>query len=185
MTAAFSYEQKMTLTAYELFFGNRYETSSDKKVRTAKHVEMQKMCYLLKVAGVEVGMFDFSWNIKGPFSPGLLALLHSIDKNDTLLRDFYQNTLEKDKLFSEELRNTISDLRDKLEIDTHKENQLNWVELLGSLTYISRAMLPGAGFDVVNKRLVLEKSKYRNVSNNRYAWEVLKKVKFLCEVGVF
>lgn len=120
-------------------------------------------------------MFDFSWNIKGPFSPGLLALLHSIDKNDTLLHDFYQNTLEKDKLFSEELRNTISDLRDKLEIDTHKENQLNWVELLGSLTYISRAMLPGAGFDVVNKRLVLEKSKYRNVSNNRYAWEVLKK----------
>ena len=184
MTSAFSYDQKLTLAAYEAFFGNQYETSTNKKIRTDRHVEMQKMCYLLKVAGVEIGMFEFSWNIKGPFSPGLLALLHTIDSNTAQLKEFYKNTLEKDNVLLE-FKDTISDLRGKLEIDAHKADQLNWVELLGSLTYISRAMLPGAGFDVVNSRLVFEKSKYRNKSVNRHAWEILKKVNFLFEVSVF
>lgn len=184
MLAAFSYEQKLALMAYELFFGSQYETSEDNKIRTAKHVEMQKMCYLLQVAGIDIGMFDFSWNIKGPFSPGLLALLHTIDRNNALLQGFYANTCEKDELLLE-YKDMISDLRSKLEIDKHKENQLNWVELLGSLTYISRAMLPGAGFDAVNSRLVFEKSKYRNKGENRHAWEILKEVKFLFEVGSF
>lgn len=54
-----SYIQKKTLVAYEMFFGNRYvpnKTSDNNDL----HVETEKMCYLLKMAGVEIGDYGFT-----------------------------------------------------------------------------------------------------------------------------
>ncbi len=177
-----NFNQKRTLAAYECFYGNRYVTHSEENSNTGTHVETQKMCYLLKVAGVEIGDFEYSWNIKGPFSPGLLALLRSMDRRDAEVLDFYEKSLGNDYLQSGQL-SKIDELRNILEIDSHSGQHLQWVELLGSLTYISRAKLPGAGFKEVNQRLIQEKPEYGDEDTNQHAWELLSKANLLSTIA--
>lgn len=179
-----SFDQKKILVAFERFFGNRYETHTEEKGNTNMHVETQKMCYLLKVVGVEIGDFDYSWNFKGPFSPGLLVLLRSIDRKDADVLEFYEKTAEKEKFLSG-YGMKIDELREKLEIDQHQEKNIQWVEILGSLTYISRAMLPGADFDTVNKRLMQEKREYCDENMNRHAWELLNRANLLMTMASY
>ena len=90
-----NFDQKRILVAFERFLGSRYNTHAGENGNTCMHVETQKMCYLLKKAGVEIGDFSYSWNFKGPFSPGLLVLLRSIDRKDADVAEFYENAEEK------------------------------------------------------------------------------------------
>lgn len=182
LMATLSFNQKKTLAAYERFYGNRYSTHSGEENNTRMHVETQKMCYLLKVAGVEIGDFDYSWNFKGPFSPGLLALLRSIDRKDTEVLDFYERSSGKEQLLAGQSAK-IDELREKLEIDTHQGSHEQWVEILGSLAYISRAMLPGATFEIVNQRLIQEKAVYCDENTNRHAWDLLEKADLLSVIS--
>ena len=176
--ATLSFNQKKTLAAYERFYGNRYSTHSEEVNNTGMHVETQKMCYLLKVAGVEIGDFDYSWNFRGPFSLGLLALLRSIDRKESCVLEFYEDVSNKEKYLLGQTKK-IDELHEKLEIEEHQTQKLQWVEILGSLTYISRAMLPGATFEVVNRRLVQEKTEYCDESVNRHAWDILNEAKLV------
>lgn len=176
--SALNFDQKKTLVAFERFFGSRYNTHAEENGNTCMHVEAQKMCYLLKMAGIEIGDFSYSWNFKGPFSPGLLVLLRSIDRKDADVREFYENTEEKEKLLLG-LEKKIDELREKLEIDEHIDQKEQWVEILGSLTYISRTVLPGANFGEVNERLLREKSEYSNTELNNHAWNLLNNMKLL------
>ena len=93
------------------------------------HIETQKMCYLLKMAGIEIGDFDYSWNFRGPFSPGLLVLLRSIDRKATEVTEFYENSEEKEKLL-DGLKTKIYELQKNLEIDKHLDQKEQWVEVL-------------------------------------------------------
>ena len=70
-------------------------------------------------------------------------------------------------------------MREKLEIDKHLNQKEQWVEILGSLTYISRTVLPGADFEEVNKRLIQEKAEYCNKELNNHAWNILNNMKLL------
>ncbi len=176
--SALNFDQKKTLAAFERFFGSRYNTHAEENGNTYMHVETQKMCYLLKIAGIEIGDFSYSWNFKGPFSPGLLVLLRSIDRKDTDVTEFYANAKEKNR-FLLGIESKIDELRENLEIDKHLEQKEYWVELLGSLTYISRTVLPGANFEEVNKRLTQEKSDYCDTDLNNHAWELLNNMKLL------
>lgn len=99
--AKLSFNQKKTLAAYETFFGSEYSATSNDGNNTELHVEVQKMCYLLKIAGIEIGDFNYSWNFRGPFSPGLLVLLRSIDRIGHQVSDFYADSEEKEKVLSE------------------------------------------------------------------------------------
>ena len=136
------------------------------------------MCYLLKVAGVEIGDFNYSQNFKGPFSPGLLALLRSIDRKNEDIAVFYAQTVNQDKFLSGN-ENKIDDIRKKLEIDKHQEDSIEWIELLGSLTYIIRSVYPGADFEIVNQRLIQENKKYSNRDINYQVWRILDIANFL------
>ncbi len=54
--ANLSYDEKKILTVFKHFFGNRYDTH----IKESVHIKTQMMCYLLKVAGVEIGDFNYS-----------------------------------------------------------------------------------------------------------------------------
>ena len=172
-----SYDQKKTLVAYEHFFGNRYRTSSKESGNTDMHVETQKMCYLLKIAGVDIGDFDYSWNFKGPFSPGLLVLLRTMDRDGTAVSTFYEDSSKEEFLL--DCADKVDNLRKVLEIDKHQDKLVQWVEILGSLVYISRAILPGTDFEEVNQRFVAEKSEYCHKETNLHAWTLLNKANLL------
>lgn len=172
-----TYDQKQALAAYKYFFGVQYQTNNGQN-NTDMHVAAQKMCYLLKVSGVDIGDYEYAWNKKGPFSPGLLALLRSVDRNEVLVNDFYAQLGQEEDVLKKKAKK-IAQLRDRLDIIKHKEEYVAWVEILGSLTYISRSMLPGKDFSVVNDRFVQEKAEYNNKSQNLEAWRLLKKAKVL------
>lgn len=176
--SALNFDQKRTLAAFERFFGSRYNTHAEKNGNTGMHVETQKMCYLLKMVGVEIGDFNYSWNFRGPFSPGLLVLLRSIDRRAADVMEFYESAEEKEKFLSG-LETKIDDLREKLEIDKHLNQREQWVEILGSLTYLSRTVLPGADFEEVNKRLIQEKAEYCDIKLNNHAWNLLNSMNLL------
>lgn len=172
--ATLSYDEKKIVTVFKRFFGNRYDTH----IKESVHIKTQMMCYLLKVAGVEIGNFNYSWNFRGPFSSGLLALLRSIDRKNKDVAAFYEQTVNQDKLLSGN-ENKIDDIRKKLEIDKHQEDSTEWIELLGSLTYITRSVHPGADFEIINQRLIQENQKYSNRDVNYQAWEILDIANFL------
>lgn len=173
-----NYNQKKILTAYEIFFGSRYQTYPGAVNNTETHTATQEMCFLLKISGIEIGDFQYSWNLRGPFSPGLLALMRSMDRNSEVVIDFYENETTKEE-FSPDQVMKIDGLREILEIDEYRNQCVRWVEILGSLTYIARTMLPGSDFETVNQRFIQEKPEYSETSENQHAWNILNKARLL------
>lgn len=174
-----SFTQKRALVAHEIFFGRRYAGTSLEPSNTDEHVATEKMCYILKIAGVEIGDYDYSWNVKGPFSPGLLALLRSIDDQNDEVKKFYDEKTDKN-LYLRKYEDVIEDLSEKLKIKEHMDIQYKWVELLGSLIYISRVMLPGENFEKIENRLKIEKKEYSDSALNHDAWDLLMQSQLLC-----
>ncbi len=107
-----------------------------------------------------------------------MALLRSIDRKNEDIAVFYAQTVNQDKFLSGN-ENKIDDIRKKLEIDKHQEDSIEWIELLGSLTYITRSVYPGADFEIVNQRLIQENKKYSNRDINYQVWRILDIANFL------
>lgn len=169
------YDQKRFLAAFKKFYQIEYATNKGKN-NTTMHVIAEKMCYLLKMYGLEIGDFYYSWNIRGPFSPGLLALLRVTDNEECCVKEFYANESELNEYIYD--GDKIEELRRELHIGDSK-NFEQWTELLGSLTYISRTMLPGASFEVVQEKLLQEKRDYSDCSKNQEAWNLLQGIKLI------
>ena len=175
-----SFDQKRLLAAFECFVGKKYETPYTLGGNnTSMHVEAQKMCYLLKLIGIEIGDFNYSWNDRGPFSPGLLVLLRSIDSCREEVELFYNDSEEKEK-YIKNVKSEIEDLRKRLDMSENFCNSEQWIEILGSLAYLARTVLPGAGFEYVSsylkkrkKNLYTCKPEYYNDEKNKKAWELL------------
>lgn len=168
-----NYDQKLTLAAYQYFFGNHYAISSGDST-TNNHVAAQKMCYLLKMAGIRIGDFEFTWNTKGPYSATYQALLRTLDRNQTEVAEFYEKTFAECSVYHKK-EEEIKKLRKKLEVDKHDSDYVKWVERLGSLAYIATTMLPGEDFSLINTRLIQKKDVFNNSKTNRHAWNLLKK----------
>lgn len=172
-----SFEQSTILNLYPYFFGDEYSKSEkDDEAKTLSHINIQKMCYLLKVKGIEIGDFYFTWNVYGPFSPGLASLIHSLDNKKDEIRSYYDNNkgnfvLEKDK-------QKITDLIRDLELSSHSDDKL-WIELLGSIVFLSNSEFPGEGFKCINQKLIEKKPKFSDENKNMMAWNVLKKANLI------
>lgn len=173
-----NYGQQKTLAAYETFFNQQYIANCDNDQHTDEHIITQKMVYLLQVAGIPIGDYDFSWNFKGPFSPGLLANLRDIDRNSDEVEIFYAEN-HQNPILPKELKQEILKIRAMLELERYKFCLLHWVELLGSLLYLSRSMLPGANYELVNKKLMAYKNDYCNSDENHRAWKALQAANLL------
>lgn len=174
-----TFDQKKTLSAFEYFFEEKYNADDQTDNNTELHVCAQKMCYLLKTCNVEIGDYDFSWNFRGPFSPGLLVSLRSLDNNKGIVDEFYNGCdLEnrKKSYLGEYYIERINEIKQDLKIKEHNGDISSWIEILGSLAYISRSIMPGADFERVNERLVKEKQQYSDIERNRDAWSTLRKV---------
>ena len=178
---ALSYNQKAILNLYKRFYLEGYPSGiASDHTATQTHINSQKMFYLLKMYGVNVGDFCFSWNYHGPFSPGLLATLRSLDLQKHNIEDYYSNSDSSDNemLFSDD-NNKIEKLIDLLELKHHLENLSNWMELLGSLVYISNSVFPYEDYTLVVRELKNRKDKFFCEEENANAWHVLEKAKLL------
>ena len=188
-----SFEEKAVLTLYQKFYDEEYPVPKDKREleeserMTNDHVKAQKMCYLLNLAGLNIGGFSYSWNTYGPFSPGLLVVLRGLDRKYMQVRAYYDKKLSDDVLYSSsidsvfwpESKTVIQTLKEALRISENKERIRDWVELLGSIAYISINEYPHGCFEWINDELKQRKRKYINDDENNRAWEVLRSANLL------
>lgn len=163
------YDQKLLLAAYQLFYGERYTAECKEKA--------MQMVYLLQLAHVDIGGFDFSLN-QYPYSPGLLFLLRQLDRKENDIYLFYNDTTNKEIIIGK-YRNVIIQIRGFLSILEHISDSLSWVTLLSTMAYTSRSLLPGLGFDIVCKRVKDQINTTFDEASMRTAWSALCNAKLL------
>lgn len=178
---ALSYNQKAILNLYERFYNEKYPSGSvDEQNTTQIHINSQKMCYLLKMYGVNIGDFCFTWNFHGPFSPGLLAVLRSLDRQKDNIEDFYSQRSDlcgEECLFDD--NGKIEELINLLDLRSHSYDLPNWMELLGSFVYLSNSVFPYEDYTLISNELKKRKNKFSQDDKNLQAWQTLLKANLL------
>lgn len=193
-------EQKF-LELYRRFYGEPYPAAKDKNQNA--HVKGQKAVYLLMLKQVNVGDYGFTWQQHGPCSDALQEMMRALDKAPGSVAKFYQNfpddatsdeALYSDdpnaqRLFCTEDAEKIDTVREKLDLPEEHGAQEDdgdtpvrrWMELLGSLTYISTTRLPGASENRIWEELQKAKSKakYLGAPEKDRALRVLRSAELL------
>lgn len=171
------------LEAYRRFYGEPYPAVRNDNQNA--HVKGQKMIYLLALKGVSVGDYGFTWQQHGPCSDALQKMMRRLDKVPKAVKGFYSKfSLESgsdkslysddsnsQRLFRYKDAERIDAFREALEIPTENGDKdlhgdtvtRRWMELLGSLTYISITRLPGADEGRIWEELECAKSKAKYV----------------------
>ena len=185
--AKLTFDERALLTAYRRFYGENYPAKDG--ANTDAHVQAQKMCFLLSLHGVSVGDFGYSWNYHGPYSAGLQSQLRALDQHADLVSEFYDahqdecvlfsDSNEADALFTIKQKSLIDELSRSLKIPECGEEKRKWSELLGSITFLGRSVLPGADFSMVNSELQKRKPQYNDSNYNYSAWTLLEKIGIL------
>lgn len=173
-----TFNQRTVVDLYPQFYESSYPEQLSQGDVTRVHINAQKMCYLLKKIGINIGDYSYSWNFHGPFSPGLLVLLHSLDAQKENVQSYCDCT-EHPAIFSNDDQEKISSLIQNLRLKEHSGNRSNWMELLGSLVFLSHSVLPGEDFANVTKELKNRKPQFDDDVRNREAWDVLKSANLL------
>ena len=156
------FQERAFLTVFKRFFGFNYDAGS--KTTTDLHVQSQKMCYILKAKGIEIGEFDYSWNFHGPYSAGLQHQLKILDGKKDRVCAYYELTESSTDLFSDDaIPNSVFSIADgdlidsvskELDIAGHKNDSRDWIELLASIMFISRSVFPGESRKVIENKLL-------------------------------
>ncbi|MBD5479647.1 MAG: hypothetical protein HDR08_16400 [Lachnospiraceae bacterium] len=170
-----NFNQKSILDLYPKFYGKRYQCGLAGEEATQEHINVQKMCYLMKRFGISVGNFGYSWDTYGPFSPGLQVALHDLDMRNEDVELFYEET-EREQFYAD---NRIERLISVLHLAEHGQDLERWMELLGSLAFLSYSVLPGEDFDCVRQELTARKSYFNDVDEEFAAWSILKEADML------
>lgn len=170
-----SFNQKSILNLYQRFYGKRYQCGVTREEATQEHINVQKMCYLMKRFGIPVGNFGYSWDTYGPFSPGLQVALHDLDMQNEDVEVYYEETEGEQSTVD----NKIEHLINVLHLAEHGQDLERWMELLGSIAFLSYSVLPGEDFDCVRRELTARKSYFNNVDEEFAAWSTLKEAGML------
>ncbi len=93
-----SFEESFVLSTYLELFNRCYNLEDKRKYNAdpqilVRHIEMHNVIFLLQNLLQALGItseYSFSWNLKGPYSPGLENLLNNIDKKETAVENFYE-----------------------------------------------------------------------------------------------
>jgi len=194
------FNERRFLELYQRFYREPYPATDENNQNA--HVKGQKAVYLLKLKQVGVGDYGFTWQQFGPCSDALQEMMRELDNNSQAVKDFYRNFPMDDaesqkKLYSDNPNTErLFCLEDAEKIDAAREEfQLpeedtvqagdtpvrRWMELLGSLAYISATRLPGASEERVWKELQKAKSKakYLNAPEKEKALQVLRTAELL------
>ncbi len=142
------------------------------------HVNAQKAIFIFSEMMVPAGDYGFCWNHQGPYSEQLQIQLRALDGKPKLVQEycdeFAKNPDEKlEVLFT---RGQILKIKNVAVGMSEVAKGEMGGELLGSLLYISRTVMPGSGFDRVNSELQLRKTSFPDQKVNRKAWDALEKL---------
>lgn len=203
-----SFNEQRFLELYRRFFKEPYPAAANNNQNA--HVKGQKAVYMLMLKQVCVGDYGFVWQQYGPCSNALQEMMRELDNKPLMVEEFYHDFPQDDarttkKLYSDDPNSErLFYLKDAEKIDAVREElQLpkespeldptgdtpvrRWMELLGSLAYISSTRLPGASEERIWQELQKAKSKekYRNApqEEKESAFRVLRAAKLLSQIN--
>lgn len=142
------------------------------------HVNAQKANFIFSEMMVPAGGYGFCWNHHGPYSELLQVHLRALDQKEELVQqycsEFMANRKQKlDALYTRGQQGKIArGIAEMQEIAREEKGG----ELLGSLLYIGKTVLPGRGFEQVNCELQRRKDYFQDTDKSRKAWETLQRL---------
>ena len=175
-----SVQEEVILALYRMLYGKPYDChpAIGEDGINAVHVNAQKASFLFSEMMVPAGNYGFCWNHRGPYSERLQGDLRLLDQKEDLIRQYYsefdENPQEKlDALFNCGQQEKIERASDAAREIVREEKG---GELLGSLLYIGRTVLPGRSFEQVNDELQLRKEYFDNPEQSKRAWRALQEL---------
>lgn len=164
-----SFEEMAYLSLYLELFNRCYDPRDERKYEVGpgilvRHTEMQNMVYLLELLRISF-QYGFSWNWRGPYSPGLQALLNELDQKEIKIEVFYDLYNQKRDVFcntyEDQLNSTLSEYYTKGQIEKIANASLALEDILkeeeGSewlvrIAYLAKTVIPGANLsEVINE----------------------------------
>lgn len=184
--SALNFQEKLILILYKKFFNENYDCQDRGKNEqgiTQKHINAQKVGYYFSSMGIPVGDYSFSWDTAGPYSCVLQELLRGIDEKDNLVKELYAG--DTDEILSQllESETQISQINKacKAMREVIKDEERG-AELMASLLYISKTVMPYFDFESVKTELVRRKSYFGEKAYNSMSekiWEKLAEVELV------
>ncbi len=167
------FEEKRCLALYLEFFNRCYSINDERKYDVTpthslivRHIEVQNIVYFLQTLEIYFD-YGFIWDWRGPSSPGLQAILNSLDKKEEAITEFY-DSYNRDRSFVR-YNNYNQQLQDSLTNYTHSENiskistasfvledilkEERGSEFLADIIYIGKTVLPGSDLPRILKEL--------------------------------
>lgn len=182
-----SYSEKLLFVLYKELYGKDYTCNKNNKLPdgiVAEHLMAQKSTYLFAQYNIQVDDYDFIWDRRGPFSLALQDRLRLLDDRKKEVEEFYSlynsdkesyiNQLLTEKQIERITKLVIALQKLILDQDDNIEKQCTACELLCSLIYLSRIVLPGRQFDAVNSELCRRKPHLNNNEYNKEVWNILE-----------
>ncbi|WP_424769332.1 hypothetical protein [Paenibacillus sp. sgz302251] len=132
----------------------------------------QKVGYFAKQLGMPFNEYNFSWYIRGPYSPAYTSILFSIKSN-------LKNILSSEEQFqlNEQASNKLTPLKRLIDNQPTGTSLSIWLELLASIHFIKNDT--NTNKQQVYNKLIKEKPKLTDQVNFNNAWEMLKIEKLL------
>ena len=172
--------EEVILALYQLLYDEPYDCNPvlDAGEPNPIHVKAQKADFIFSELRIPVGDYGFSWNHHGPYSELLQNHLRELDHKPELVQSYYTDFQSNREIMLAKLFTTVQKKKIEEASSLMKEvAKTDWGgELLGSLLYISRSILPGRGFNELNMELKRRKSYFSNDDDNYRAWENLVKL---------
>ncbi len=158
-----SFLEGLALATYLEFFNHQYDVADERKYKEGpellvRHVEMQNLDFLLTVL-LGKDTYSYSWNFRGPYSPGFQILLNRLDTKKEDIAKFYEEYNKKREMhyntYEEQLKGLLSYyLNEHSIMKVLKAIQIlegifrkeMGSEIFAGLTYIERYVLPHERF---------------------------------------
>lgn len=167
------FEERRCLALYLEFFNRCYNVDDERKYDVspthsllARHIEAQNIDYFLQALGIH-SEYGYTWDWRGPYSPGFQLVLNSLDKKEEAIPEFY-DSYNKDRSrgwnrnYRDQLQDLLQDFFYNSEItkiskasfvleDILKEERGS--EYLADIIYIGKTVLPGSDLPRILKEL--------------------------------
>ncbi|MBL7576465.1 hypothetical protein SAMN00017477_0097 [Peptoniphilus asaccharolyticus DSM 20463] len=152
---------KVLDSIYQQIIGESFDSSI-----FLERMKMQKIVYLMKVMGIEVGNYNFYWYKYGPYSQEL--------QNDIIS---YNESIQDCSIkYSDDAIDTMNYIKGMVDINTEYD-KAHWLECLGSIYYIkTNVMKSKVSDDKINEELKKRKKHLNNDNANLTAISEINKL---------
>lgn len=167
------FEEERCLALYLEFFNRCYNINDERKCDVApnrsllvRHIEAQNIDFFLQSLGIHSD-YGYTWNWKGPYSPGFQIVLNSLDKKGEAISKFYDSyNKDRSRGWNINYRDQLQDLLENYlyRSEVAKISKASFVledilqqeqgsQYLADIIYIGKTVMPGSDLPTILEEL--------------------------------